>query len=343
MPKTFAILLALFVVSLAMPSYAQRITGNVVGTVKDDTGAVLPGVTVSISGEKIVGTQTTVTNAEGFYRFIALPPGSYDLTYAIAGFATLKRPGIHVAVGATEEVGVSLKVSQLSEEITVTEQAGVVDTQTNQISANYDKDWVRNAPVPRFSMFDLIFQAPGVSQSASGASTATSFGSGVDENSYQIDGTNLTSSFIGAAWPYPNTDAIEEIEVLSLGAPAEYGNLAGAVFNVVTRQGSNEFHGDANFYFQGDGLTGSNTSAAQDGGFPYHREKYNDFTAQLSGPILKDKLWFFGSYQFQKNAFSPAGSDPAFPTEEKNNRIYGKLNWQASPKHKLHIQGRVRL
>jgi outer membrane receptor protein involved in Fe transport len=335
MRKRTAVLLGLSLMLLAPRAGAQRITGNVVGTVKDDTGAVLPGVTVSIAGEKIVGTQVTTTNAEGFYRLIALPPGSYDLSFTLSGFATLKRPGVKVAVGATEEIGVSLKVSHVNEEVTVTGEGAVVDTQTDQVSANYDKDWVRNAPVPRFSMFDLIFSAPGVSQSASGASTATSFGSGVDENSFQIDGTNLTSSFIGAAWPYPNTDAIEEIEVLSLGAPAEYGNLAGAVFNVVTRQGSNDFHGDANLYFQGDGLTGSNTSAEQDGGLPYHRETYKDATFQLSGPILKDKLWFFGSYQFQKNAFSAAGSDPDFPTTEKNHRLYGKLNWQLNPKHKL--------
>ena len=80
--------------------------------------------------------------------------------------------------------------------------------------------------------------------------SATSFGSATTDNSYQLDGTDFTAPLTGAAWPWPNTDAIEEIEVLSLGAPAEYGNLQGAVFNVVTRQGSNEFHGDANFYYQ---------------------------------------------------------------------------------------------
>jgi outer membrane receptor protein involved in Fe transport len=319
----------------SMPAFAQRITGTIVGTVKDDTGAVLPGVTVSITGEKIIGAQTTVTNPEGFYRFIALPPGTYDLAFSLSGFATLKRTGVKVSVGGTEEISVGMSVRQMVDEVTVTGEASVVDTQTNQVSTNYDKDWVRNAPVPRFSMFDLLAAAPGVSQSSQGSTTMSAFGSGTDENSFQIDGTNLTAPSTGEAWPYPNTDAIEEIEVLSLGAPAEYGNLTGAVFNVVTRTGTNDFHGDLNFYLQTDGLTGRNTTDSQDGGFPFHREKFHDATVQLAGPIIKDKLHFFVSYQYQRDAKTPAGVDPAFFTNEKADRIFGKLNWQISPHHKL--------
>ncbi len=89
-----------------------------------------------------------------------------------------------------------------------------------------------------------------MNQAQTGDSRSTSLGSSATDNSYLLDGTDFTAPLTGAAWPWPNTDAIEEIEVLSLGAPAEYGNLQGAVFNVVTRQGSNTYHGDANFYYQ---------------------------------------------------------------------------------------------
>ena len=325
----------LLAVIAAVPAFAQRTTGTLVGSVKDESGAVLPGVSVALTGANIVGTQTTTTNEQGFFRFAALPPGSYDAAFSLGGFATLRRQGIRLGVGSTEEINAALKVSQLSEEVTVTGEVPVVDTQTNQVSTNYDRDWIRNAPVPRFSMFDLLAVAPGVSQSAQGATTMSAFGSGTDENSFQIDGTNLTAPSTGEAWPYPNTDAIEEIEVLSLGAPAEYGNLTGAVFNVVTRQGTNEFHGDLNFYLQTDGLTGRNTNDTEDFGFPYHRESFRDVTAQLSGPIIKDKLHFFASYQNQKDAKTPAGVDPQFFTEEKADRIFGKLNWQISAKHKV--------
>jgi outer membrane receptor protein involved in Fe transport len=319
----------------ALPALAQRTTGALVGTVKDDSGAALPGVTVTLSGEKIVGKQATTTNGQGFYRITALPPGTYNVSFAISGFATLNRQAIHIGVGTTEDLSVGMRVAQMAEEVTVMGEAPVIDSQTNQVSTNYDKDWIRNAPVPRFSMFDLLAAAPGVSQASQGSTYMQVFGSGSDENSFQIDGTNLTASATGEAWPYPNTDAIEEIEVLALGAPAEYGNLTGAVFNVVTRQGGNDFHGDANFYLQTDGLTGRNTNDAQDGGFPFHREHFRDATFQLSGPILKDKLWFFASYQYQTDAKSPAGVDPRFFTDEKAHRVFGKLNWQISPKHKL--------
>src|SRR5262249_38860332 len=117
--------------------------------------------------------------------------------------------------------------------------------------------------------------------------------------------------------------------------PAEYGNVTGAVFNVVTRQGTNEFHGDANFYLQTDGLTSRNTSDGEDGGFPFHREHFRDYTFQISGPVKKDKLWFFASYQHQTDAKTPAGVDPQFFTDEKADRVFGKLTWQISPNHKL--------
>jgi outer membrane receptor protein involved in Fe transport len=329
-----AVLALLLPVVAAGPLQAQRTTGQIVGTVTDTSGAALPGATVTLKGETIVGEQTSTTNEKGFYRFVNLPPGVYTVTFTLPGFSTVNRKGIKAGVGQVAEENVTLGAGR-AEEVTVIGETPVVDSQTNAISTNYDKDWIRNAPVPRFSMFDLLAAAPGVSQASQGSPYMSVFGSGSDENSFQIDGTNLTASATGEAWPYPNTDAIEEIEVLSLGAPAEYGNLTGAVFNVVTRQGTNAFHGDANFYLQTAGLTGRNTTPEQDLGFPFHREHFRDGTFQLSGPILKDRLWFFASYQYQTDAKSPAGVDPRFFTDEKAHRVFGKLNWQISPQHKL--------
>ncbi len=314
---------------------AQRTTGSLVGTVQDESGSVLPGVTVSLKGPTVVGTQTAVTNEKGFYRFPALPPGLYNVSFGMQGFRTLNRPDVRVPLGATVEENVALKISTLAEEVTVAAEISTVDSQTNQVSTNYDKDWVRNAPIPRFTFFDLINAAPGVNQASNGDSRSTSLGSSSSDNSYQLDGTDFTAPLTGAAWPWPNTDAIEEIEVLSLGAPAEYGNLQGAVFNVVTRQGSNAFHGDANFYYQSEGLTSRNTTEEQDGGLPFHRDKYNDATFQMSGPILKDKLWFFASYQYQRDFASLAGVSPEFPNEFQADRVFGKINWQLSSNHKF--------
>jgi hypothetical protein len=347
MRRSLAVLV-LFALVLALPgaALAQRVTGQIIGTVTDPSGAVLPGVTVTLRGPSIVGEQSTTTSAGGLYRFAALPPGAYTLTFTLGGFAPLSREALRVQLGQTMEENATLALSGQSEAITVEGGAAVVNTTSNTVSTNYGQEWVKNAPIPRYTFFDLINAAPGVSQQSSdNGQRQTSFGSSTNENSYQMDGTDFTAPISGAAWPYPNTDAIEEIEVLSLGAPAEYGNLQGAVFNIVTKQGSNAFHGDLNYYNQNDALTSRSTTTAEEcgvdesclaaGGWPYHRDQYHDVTVQLSGPILKDKLWFFGSYQFQKDVFSPAGVAPEFPSRGKNNRVFGKLNWQLSAKHKL--------
>jgi hypothetical protein len=333
MRKLFVLLL-LLVVS-AVPAMAQRTTSSLVGTIQDESGSVLPGVTVSVKGPTVVGTQTATTNERGFYRFPALPPGTYTVSFTMQGFRSVNRPDVRLPLGATVEENASLKLSQLAEEVTVTGESTVVDTQTNQVSTNYDQEWVRNAPIPRFTFFDLINAAPGVNQAQTGDSRSTSLGSATSDNSYLLDGTDFTAPITGAAWPWPNTDAVQEIEVLSLGAPAEYGNLQGAVFNVVTRQGTNAYHGDANFYYQTQGLTDSNTTQEQDGGFPYHRDKYRDATFQLNGPIVKDKLWFFASYQYQRDYQSPVGVPPEFPNRFDADRVFGKINWQISTKNKV--------
>ncbi|MGH9896722.1 MAG: hypothetical protein ACREA0_32925, partial [bacterium] len=178
----------------------------------------------------------------------------------------------------------------------------------------------------------------GVSPSTSTSSRSQAFGSNTTDNSYQLDGTDFTAPLTGAAWPWPNTDAIEEVQVLQLGASAEYGNVQGAVFNVVTRQGSNEFHGDGNFYFMNDGLTGRNTNDEEDDGLPYHRDEFKDTTWQLGGPIVRDKVWFFGSFQYQKDADSQPGTDPEFPARSSAKRVFGKLNYQITDNQKLQFQ-----
>src|SRR5262245_19823888 len=352
MPRTIAVAaLAALCLLIALPAAAQRTTGGVAGTVRDATGAVLPGVTVSISGPAIVGEQSAVTNAEGFYRFLALPPGAYQLRFSMGGFSTVTRTGLRVPVGAMVEEDASLTLSQLQEQVTVTADSVVVDTSSNEVGTNYDREWVENAPVKRNSFLDLVAAAPGSLRGDETSRRTMVYGASYDENSFQIDGTDVNDNFFNEVAALTNTDAVEEVEVLSLGAPAEYGNVTGAVYNVVPRQGSNEFHGDLNFIPQPSGLTGDNTSGLTnpDGSFvdacptdssrhcPYLRDHYYDFTAQVGGPIAKDKLWFFASYQLQRDKFSPAGVDPLQFVDRTNefDRYFVKLNWQLSAKHKL--------
>jgi hypothetical protein len=330
--------LCIVLVGVWAPAYAQRTTGAIVGTVTDESGAVLPGVTVTLTGAGVAGSPTSVTSETGTYRFPSVPPGEYNLVFVLQGFATVNRERIVVPLGETVEIPIQMKVSTLQETVTVTGDSPVVNTASTEVSTNFNREWVESAPQRRFTFFDLINQAAGVSPATSTSSRSSAFGSSTTENSYQLDGTDFTAPFTGAAWPWPNTDAIEEVQVLSLGASAEYGNVQGAVFNVVTRQGSNEFHGDGNFYFQHDNLTGRNTTDAQDDGLPYHRDEFKDTTWQLGGPVKRDKLWFFGSFQYQKDSESQPGTPPEFPARSSAKRVFGKLNYQFNANNKVQAQ-----
>jgi hypothetical protein len=319
----------------ARPAAAQRTTGAIMGTVADESGAVLQGVTVTLQSVAVPGSPSTTTTETGTYRFPALPPGVYDLTFNLSGFRPVQMTGIVVSVGNTAEMRVVLKVSQLTETITVSGETPVINTSTAQVNTTMNRQWVENAPVQRNSLYDFINAAPGVSQANSASDRSTTFGSATNENVYQLDGNELTAPNTGAPWTQLNVDTIQEVEILSLGAPAEFGNLAGAVFNLVGRQGGNAFHGDVNYFFQHQKLTSRNTTDDDDAGFPFHRDKYADFTGQLGGPIMKDRLWFFASYQYRLDRNSLPGTDPAFPGRVDVHRVYTKLNYQVSPKHSL--------
>ena len=336
----------LVLATIAAPARAQRTTGEIIGKVTDESSAVLPGVTVTIRGSGIAGSPSVVTSETGTYRFPALPPGDYSIEYTLQGFSTLRRDAIPVGVGAVVELDITLKVSTLSETVTVTGETPVVNLATTTVSSNYNQTWVAAAPIRHFSFFDLVNSAPGVSATSTlGSSTsATVLGSTTNDNLYAIDGTDLSAPTGGTAWPWPNADAIQEIEVLQLGAPAEYGNVIGAVFNVVTRQGSNAFHGDATYYGQGQSLTSRNTTAAQEcqgvsdcpaAGLPYHRDRWRDWTAQMTGPFIRDKFWFFGSFEYQDDNESQPGTDPAAPSKSTSRRVFYKFNYNITPNHRV--------
>lgn len=330
----FAALLSLPL--LALPLSAQRITGQIQGTVSDPDQGVLPGVTVSLTGDTIVGTQTAQTGETGFYRFIALPPGVYELAFSLDNFAPVTRNGVRVAVGSTTVEDVTLALGAIEEAINVTVEAPVVDTTSNEVGINFGRAFVENIPVQRQSFNDLVAAAPGSLRAGDQSARTMVYGSSYDENSFQLDGADVNDNFFNEQLAQPNVDAIEEVEVLSLGAPAEYGNLTGAVYNIVTRQGGNAFHGDLNAYYQGDSLTEENTSDEEDGGFPYHRDRYRDYTAQLGGPIARDRVWFFASYQIQEDSFANAGVDPEIGTAvNEYDRLFAKLNWQINSSHRL--------
>src|SRR6185295_11169914 len=186
-PRVRAVLLCALVF-LTTSVYAQRTTGDLIGVVRDSSGGILPGVSVSVTGPNIPRAQSAVTSENGTYRIGNLPPGTYTLTVELSGFRTAVMQGLVVNVGGTVEQNVGLEIGQMSENVTVTGQSPVVDTTSSEVGATFDKDWVANAPSRRFGFYDLLAMAPGNVKGGDGGAgerRTQSFGSSFDENAFQ--------------------------------------------------------------------------------------------------------------------------------------------------------------
>jgi Carboxypeptidase regulatory-like domain/TonB dependent receptor/TonB-dependent Receptor Plug Domain len=340
--RSESVLLGLFLLTFLETAGAQVITGSILGTVRDETGAVVPGALATIRSPALLGGPATfVTNEKGQYRFPSLAPGLYGLSVEISGFRPYIEEGLRVQVGATLEQSITLAIAAVAESLTVTSESPLLDTKESGQSTHYGNEYLQNTPTRRFSTFDLIKSAPGMSPtrpSAGAFEPVSAFGSGANENTYLVDGTDFTGAYGGSVVPWVDPDIIEEIQIVGLGASAEYGSLQGAVFNVVSRQGGNDFQFDASYYGQWQDLTSQPVELPCDcaqGETGYVRSLYRDFTTHLGGPILRDRLWFFGGYQYLRDHDSQPGSDSRFPRESDSNRIFWKINWQITPNFKL--------
>ncbi len=335
-------ILLVLVFSLAIgSSYAQRLTGKIAGTVTDDEGVPLPGVGVEISSPALMGVRAQVTSEKGVYRFLNLPPGVYKVVFKLEGFQTLERENLRVSLDSTVSEDTVLTPSALEESITVTAESPIVDLESSTTSTLYDKDQIENLPSGRFTYFAIIKQNPGFTTSYGEASSRISaFGSNAEENAMYLDGVDMSNPEIGTAWLWPTVDMFEEVEVTGLGAPAEYGNFTGAVVNIVTKSGGNNLSGTASYYGQFQKLTGDNNpepynEESGEGYYSYHRDRFYDIAFTLGGPVIKDKIWFFGMYQKQIDSVSYWQDDPNFPGEYRGDNEFFKLSIQPATKHKI--------
>ncbi len=338
-PSVLLVLAALLL--LGAPSQAQVITGALRGTVSDSTGAVLPGVTVELTGTTLIGgPKVMVTEDNGQFRFPNLTPGVYALTATLAGFQTMKREGIRVEANSQFDVDFKLSVGAMEESVTVSGVTPLIDTSRSAMTTTVSSELVAATPTARFTFFDLAYMTPGVSTARfdNSASRASAFGANVNENQYQFDGVDITAAQTGAAWVWPSTDIVEEVQVIGLGAPAEYGNFQGAVFNVITKSGSNRFNFNTNFFWQPPDLAGENVQLKDPASgtmYRYNRSEYLDFSMNAGGPIKKDRLWYFGGVQWRHDHFSEPGTDPEFPKMQNDSRYFGKTTWQVSKNNKI--------
>ena len=233
---------------------AQGLTGALGATVKDEQDSVLPGARVTLSSPALIGgPHTATTNDRGHVRFPVLAPGTYTLVVELPpGFKPYRMENITIGAGMTLDWTPVLRVAGVAESLVV-EGESLVGAGESGFTTRFGQEQLRNIPTRRYSMFDMIRSAPGVSAtspSSGSVNTVSSFGSGVNENQFLIDGTNFTCPCQGVSRAEPSVDAIQEIQIQSTGTSVEYGNMQGAVFNVVTKQGGDSFQLDA-------GTTGS--------------------------------------------------------------------------------------
>ena len=286
-------------------------TGSIRGTVTDESGGILPGATVTIYSDAIIGgSRNTFTNDVGVYRFPALTVGTYAVEVVLDGFQTFRLESVSVELNSTASVNAALKLGGVAETITVLGETPVVDVTASRVRNSFNNEMVEDLPTTR-NFYDFVQYSPGISSVEEGGTSdrTVAFGSNQQSNSWNIDGIETSAPETGAAWWYINPDTVDEVEIMGVGAPAEYGNATGGVFNVVTKKGGDEFHGGANFFFQHDALTDTN---AEIDGFGFKRDTYRDITAQLGGPIARDHMWFFGSIRHDRDKATQPGVDPEF-------------------------------
>ncbi len=282
-------------------------TGTIEGTVTDAGGAVVPGVTVLISGANLIRPQSATTNDEGTYRVSSLPPGRYTVVVeAVQGFGKYEQTNVEVNLSKTSSVNVTLSAAG-SGVTTVDVVAGAnIDQSSNTGGTNVTTEQFQNFPTQR-TVQSIYTIAPTVTRSglrdASGRDRDPSVaGSSGPENNYILDGVNTTDPAFGGGGANLPFEFVQEVEVKTGSYGAEYGLATGGIFNVITKSGSNEFRGDVFAFVTAKSFVRETKNFPFTGSAP---NGFSEFDAgfDLGGPIVKDKLWFFGAFnpQTRKN------------------------------------------
>jgi hypothetical protein len=285
---------------LALPVVAQETTGSIEGTVRDNSGGVLPGVTVEAVGPS--GTISSVTDSNGRFRFARVPPGSYRVRASLSGFRDATSPAVTASLGSTQTVNLVLSLSAVAETITVTAETPIVDVTSSAVSDSVTREQI--AIIPRGRDFtDVVSQTPGAINDRQAGGISIDGATGL-ENRYVIDGIDTTDPQIGDSSVPMRAEFFEEVQVKTAGYGAEFGGSTGGVINAITRSGRNEFDGGILVDYEDSSLNGDRRPVLRRSGqeaalFNYDNDDETriDPGFFLGGPILRDRLWFFGSYQ----------------------------------------------
>lgn len=295
----------LAVVLAASSLGVAQTTAKLSGVLTDETGGVLPGAQVTIKNMETGIQRSVVTDARGQYVAPSLAPGEYEITATLVGFETLAQKGIVLAVGQVAEINVRMKVGEVASRVEVTGDAPLVNTTTSSVTGVVEEKRIQDLPLNGRDFSQLALVQPGVIAVRT-TSTGTNKGYGTrismagtraDQTAWLLDGTNIKSmSNFGtpasAAGVMLGVDAVQEFQVLTSSYSAEFGGTSGGVVNMVTKSGTNTFHGNAYEFLRNGHLDAPNFFDVAKPAF-----KRNQFGFSLGGPIQKDKAFFFGNYE----------------------------------------------
>ena len=308
MRNRLAAALVALLLCVCAPAFAQSPTGSIDGVIVDSTGAVLPGVSVSLTHQSTGATRDTVTDAEGVFHAPVLPVGPYTLRAQLSGFQTLERRDITLTVGQTLSLRLEMTVSTMTESVNVSGAAPIIETTKSQVSSTVNAISVENLPVNGRNFIDFALLTPGVTRDVRTGDISFAGQRGT-LNSLVVDGADTNNTFFGQTLgrtgsgraPYQfSQDAVQEFQVNSNAYSAEYGRAGGAVINVVTKSGTNTPHGSV-FEFYRDKKLNANDAINVLNKRPKSPYHYNQFGASFGGPLQKDKHFIFASYDGQRN------------------------------------------
>jgi hypothetical protein len=344
----FAVLVMLL---LAAGAFAQT-TGSIEGTVVDEHGQALPGVTVEATSPNLQGTKVAVSDTTGRFRLVLLPPGTYTVKCTLTGFATTEQTAIAVGLGRTVTLQVRMQ-SAFKEEVVVSGAAPTIDVTSTALSTNVTSKDFLALPLGR-NYINIAQLAPGTATDAQGT---TVYGSTGAENAYYIDGVDTSGVEYSTQTKSLNFEFIQEMQVKTGGYQAEYGRATGGIVNVITKSGGNEFHGDVFGYYDDSSwqanISKSENEIASAGTRYTVQDSYTrkDYGLDVGGYIVKDKLWFFGAYDRTDNTVdyktlqdplaygSPDIGAPSLgsilPDKTTSDLWAAKLTYRASENHSL--------
>ncbi len=343
---------ALLVVTNPVSTWAQAQSGEIFGRVTDDTGGVLPGVTVTLTSPSLITPQTTVTVESGAYRFPNIPIGTFTITFELANFSRFVRENIRVETGFNAEINAQLKVSAVQETITVSGSAPVVDTRSTTTGQTFTREMLERIPSAR-DPWVMMEQTPGIIMSGQNVggnqsgqqNTFIAHGTGNNEV-WNLDGGNVTDQPSSSSSMYYDFDSFEEIQIQTGGSDASVQS-SGVSINLVTRSGGNTFRGSSRFYVVDDNLQDANISPelrAQGAGSGNPIRNIRDYGAEVGGPIRKNRAWFWGAagYQdirvgvvgFVRPGGDPNNLDDLVEDLTKLTTYHGKGQYQWAQPHK---------